>query len=171
MFIRAGTRSSRGARTPRTPLTGAFSAAEPLLHPPRRDDRRGLGACSNANSSHDRTIVFEHYGCPHHALGTMRVYLDDGREAPAGWTRTRTVEETIDWLERGEVTHLSLDHDLGDDTKGTGYDVLLWIERQVQLWDYKPPLITIHSENASARVKMKLAVEAIGRLREESGRD
>jgi hypothetical protein len=122
------------------------------------------GACSNPLSLHDRTVVFEHYGCPHHATGTMKVYLDDEREPPPGWTRTRTVQETIDWLQRGEVTHLSLDHDLGDEANGTGYDVLLWIERAVQTWGYMPPDITIHSANVSARVKMDLAVRSIRRL-------
>jgi hypothetical protein len=29
------------------------------------------------------------------------------------------------------VQELSLDHDLGDDARGTGYDVILWIEEAV----------------------------------------
>ena len=32
-------------------------------------------------------------------------------------------------LEAGNVTEISLDHDLGDDDRGTGYDVILWIEQ------------------------------------------
>jgi len=35
--------------------------------------------------------------------------------------------EAIALLETGQVRELSLDHDLGDDTRGTGYDVVLWV--------------------------------------------
>jgi hypothetical protein len=52
----------------------------------------------------------------------MKVYLDDERVAPEGWYQVRWPEEVIELLESGEVTHLSLDHDLGDDKHGTGYD-------------------------------------------------
>ena len=58
----------------------------------------------------------------------MKVYLDDERVAPAGWIQARWPDEVITLLASGEVTHLSLDHDLGDDDRGTGYDVVLWIE-------------------------------------------
>lgn len=40
-------------------------------------------------------------------------------------------DETIAFLEKGGVELISLDHDLGDDERGTGYDVLLWIEEAV----------------------------------------
>lgn len=39
----------------------------------------------------------------------------------------RWPDEAIELLKSGEVRKLSLDHDLGDDERGTGYDVLLWI--------------------------------------------
>ena len=55
----------------------------------------------------------------------MKVYLDDTRPAPPGWILVRWPEEAIALLEAGEVTDLSLDHNLGDDECGTGYDVLL----------------------------------------------
>jgi hypothetical protein len=46
---------------------------------------------------------------------TVRVWLDDRREAPEGWVRVRTPEEAIELLRRGGVDELSLDHDLGLD--------------------------------------------------------
>ncbi|PNQ40105.1 cyclic-phosphate processing receiver domain-containing protein, partial [Ralstonia solanacearum] len=58
----------------------------------------------------------------------------------------------------------SLDHDLGDDAHGTGYDVILWIEEAVALRGFNPPKITIHSANASAAEKMLAGVRAIERL-------
>jgi hypothetical protein len=107
----------------------------------------------------------------------VKIYLDDEREAPEGWVRVTTVKACIDLLiyhSIGEdpVTELSLDHDLGDDRVGTGYDVLTWIEAVISpysslLRDYAPPKIHIHTANASARVKMELAVEAIERRMRE----
>jgi hypothetical protein len=91
----------------------------------------------------------------------MKVYLDDERIAPVGWVQTKTASETIDLLKKQNVVELSLDHDLGDDY-GTGYDVLLYIEKELFLNSKIPPKkIKIHSANSSARVKMELAVRAI----------
>lgn len=98
----------------------------------------------------------------------MKIYLDDIREAPEGWTRTYTAKETIDLLAKGGVEEVSLDHDLafehyaGDYSKEeTGYDVLLWIEEKVVTSNYVPPVIHIHTGNPSAEIKMKQAVESI----------
>ena len=91
----------------------------------------------------------------------MRVYLDDERPCPPGWTPARWPDEAIDFLKTGNVTELSLDHDLGDDDRGTGYDVLLWIEQAVALEKFTPPKMRIHSANSSARQKMELAIRKI----------
>ena len=50
----------------------------------------------------------------------MRVYLDDERNTPAGWVRVYWPDEAIALLEAGLVSEISLDHDLGDDARGTG---------------------------------------------------
>lgn len=60
----------------------------------------------------------------------MKLYLDDKRETPAGCVRVFWPDEAIAWLKTGAVTEISLDHDLGDDNRGTGYDVILWIEKR-----------------------------------------
>ena len=93
----------------------------------------------------------------------MKVYLDDERETPQGWTRVYWPDEAIKLLKSGQVEEISLDHDLGDDARGTGYDVLLWIEEEVILNSFNPPTIKIHSANESARIKMELAVRSITR--------
>ena len=94
----------------------------------------------------------------------MKIYLDDERTPPVGWTLVGTPAEVIALLKTGKVTQLSLDHDLGgDDTIGTGYDVLLWIEEQVYLHNFKPPMMKIHSANSSARDKMQLAINSINK--------
>lgn len=98
----------------------------------------------------------------------MKIYFDDERETPEGWTRVYWPDEAIAYLERGDVEIISLDHDLGDDERGTGYDVLLWIEEAVALRGFMPPAIRIHSANSSARQKMDLAVGNIQRLAGEA---
>lgn len=94
----------------------------------------------------------------------MKVFLDDERETPPGWIRARWPDEVITLLEAGGVTELSLDHDLGDDARGTGYDVIRWIEEAVALREFVPPTIYVHSANSSARERMRLGIESIQRL-------
>ena len=95
----------------------------------------------------------------------MKVFLDDTRSAPKGWSRTHWPEATIGLLEKHNVTHLSLDHDLGDDSRGTGYDVLTWIERKVtEDPNYCPPAMFVHSANPPARRRMEMAIASINRI-------
>lgn len=94
----------------------------------------------------------------------MRVFLDDERATPAGWVRVYWPSEAIELLSSGHVKELSLDHDLGDDERGTGYDVVLWIEEAVALHGFVPPKITIHSANPSARDKMLAGIRAIEQI-------
>lgn len=94
----------------------------------------------------------------------MKVYLDDERSTPVGWVRVYWPDEAVTLLSTGEVSELSLDHDLGDDERGTGYDVVLWIEEAVALHGFNPPIIRVHSANSSAREKMEAGIAAITRL-------
>ena len=94
----------------------------------------------------------------------MKVYLDDERTTPEGWQRVYWPEEAIALLQGGQVTQISLDHDLGDDEHGTGYDVLLWIEEAVVTQNFKPPRMQVHSANSSARQKMQAAIAQIEQL-------
>lgn len=98
------------------------------------------------------------------SLLVMKIYLDDERVAPEGWLQVRWPNEVITLLESGCVTHLSLDHDLGDDKRGTGYDVLQWIEQQVFASNFIPPQIIIHTANPPARKRMLEAVESTQRI-------
>ncbi len=87
----------------------------------------------------------------------MKLWLDDVREMPPGYdVHVRTARDAIDFLESGGVTDISLDHDLGDEENGTGYDVAKWIEEQA-FYHKLPKLIwRIHSQN-SVGVKNMLA--------------
>jgi hypothetical protein len=98
----------------------------------------------------------------------LKVFLDDERDAPEGWVFVNTPDSVIALLEAGMVSHLSLDHDLGDDEGiGTGYDVVLWLEEQVFNGEKFENLetITVHSANASARIKMEQGIESIEVMR------
>lgn len=95
----------------------------------------------------------------------MKLYLDDIRIGPDGWTTIRNVFNLMNILEqRDDVTHLSLDHDLGENQK-TGYDVLCWIEEKVfngQMTNV--PVLTIHSANPVGRDRMKMVIKNIERM-------
>ncbi len=98
----------------------------------------------------------------------MKVYLDDERTTPGGWHRVYWPDEAIALLETGKVTEISLDHDLGDDERGTGYDVVLWIEEAVITKGFVPPKIAVHSANSSARQKMELGIQTINKRASEA---
>ena len=91
----------------------------------------------------------------------MKIYLDDERKTPGGWHHVYWPEEAIELLKRGKVTEISLDHDLGNDERGTGYDVILWIEEAVFTDGFVPPKIIVHCANSSARKKMELGIQVI----------
>jgi len=97
----------------------------------------------------------------------MKVFLDDERHTPEGWVRVFWPDEAIDLLKTGEVNEISLDHDLGDDERGTGYDVVLWVEEEVVCHGFIPPKIGVHSANSSAREKMELGIESINQHAEK----
>ena len=100
------------------------------------------------------------------------IWLDDLRPEPEGYLRVKTSTDCINLLMECSlagyiVDHLALDHDLGENESivGNGYLVVCWIEERMSLDpEYVPPTrITVHSDNASARVKMKLGIESIQR--------
>lgn len=104
----------------------------------------------------------------------MKLYLDDERIPPDGWVLVATPEAAIETLKTGNVTHLSLDHDLGllqsdgqiDDGR-TGYTVLQWLEEAVVTQGFTPPeFMQVHSANPAGARKMELAISSIRRLAE-----
>lgn len=77
----------------------------------------------------------------------MRVWLDDQRPAPPGWRWTTTVDETVDLLEAGKVTEVSLDHDLDYTDPGRdGMEVMDWIHRATAA-GRQMPVVHFHTAN------------------------
>jgi len=100
----------------------------------------------------------------------VKLWVDDIREAPDGWIRTRSAWAAIEILSSGGVMELSLDHDLGPEKEvGTGYTILNWIEERVVLNNFVSPVIRIHTSNISARIKMEQARDSIMRLTKNPG--
>jgi hypothetical protein len=97
----------------------------------------------------------------------MKIYLDDLRPTPDGWIHAYWPDEAIEYLKTGNVEIISLDHDLGDDARGTGYDVVIWIEEAVATQGFKPPEIRVHSANSAARARIEAGIRAIERLARE----
>jgi hypothetical protein len=86
----------------------------------------------------------------------IKIYLDDMRKTPDGFTRTYTVEETIELIKNndGYIECVSLDNDLGDGLK-EGREVMKWIEEQAFNNTLKPiKKLTIHSGNTVALDEM-----------------
>ena len=94
----------------------------------------------------------------------MKVYLDDLRPTPEGWVHAYWPDEAIEYLKTGKVEIISLDHDFGDDNRGTGYDVVLWIEEAVATEGSDPPEIRVHSANSAARMRMQAGIKSIKNL-------
>lgn len=96
----------------------------------------------------------------------MRLFLDDesqlpGRNPGPGWVCVGTVVEAKLYLQefKGQVTHLSLDSDLGtgiDDNDGPS--LTYWLSEQwfVNGEDFWPTeSCTIHSRNPNGRARMR----------------
>lgn len=98
---------------------------------------------------------------------SVRLWLDDVRPAPEGWTWVKTAREAIALLAQGDVTVCSLDHDLG--AEESGYDVLLWIEACMAAgaWYGALPEFHIHSANPVGRERMMAALRSITILHRE----
>ena len=75
----------------------------------------------------------------------MKLFLDDCRGCPDGYILARGYEECIRLLSKykGEISEISLDHDLGE--LRTGYSVCLWIVENEYYEGVKK--IRLHSAN------------------------
>lgn len=86
----------------------------------------------------------------------MKIWLDDDRDAPGGWTRAKTVEEVITLLLNVDknVECMSLDYSLGISSgiKDQGIGVIFWLIEQVMKDPaFYVPEIRIHSGSIKGR--------------------
>lgn len=88
----------------------------------------------------------------------MKIWLDDERPKPADFdVWLRTADAAIKALRVGGVTHISLDHDLGEEK--TGYDVAKFIETEAHSKRLAPLTVSVHSANPVGRKNIQAAIE------------
>ncbi len=89
----------------------------------------------------------------------MKVWLDDVRPMPSGWdVHIRTAIEASQLVLQGQVTDISLDHDLGEKDL-TGYFVAKMIEDLAYHGTIPKINWTIHSANPVGRANMEMALK------------
>lgn len=93
----------------------------------------------------------------------IKIYLDDKRTTPDGYIRIFWPNDIYSFLTTVpfKIEEISLDHDLGNDEIGTGYDIVTLIEEWVYLENYLPPVLKVHSDNSSAKAKMLNGIKNI----------
>lgn len=59
------------------------------------------------------------------------------------------------------VSEISLDHDLGDDKRGTGYDIINFLEKLLNEKSVSLPKIYIHTMNSVAKERMIAGIQRL----------
>jgi hypothetical protein len=85
----------------------------------------------------------------------MRLWLDNQRPAPAGWTAAKTLADAKRHLESQSVERISLDHDLDNDE--TGLQLVEWMKDTGHWPRFKPK---VHSGNVEGAIAMKRLISA-----------
>ena len=92
----------------------------------------------------------------------IKLFLDDCRKCPKGYNQVFTAEQAIIFLKAFDVSHISLDHDLGPIEAGTGYDVACYIETEHAIHGKFANLKwRIHSSNPVGRQRMAAALRKL----------
>lgn len=91
----------------------------------------------------------------------MKVWLDDWREAPAGFVWVRTAESAITLMNAIKIEEIWLDSDLGYGFT-EGYKVADWIEDQYHTAPQLAPRIEILTDNPVARRRMEEIKRRLG---------
>ena len=88
----------------------------------------------------------------------INIYLDDLRDCPKGFVLAKTIEEVKELMKLNNVEILSLDHDLGSDTKGnvldTGYDLVKYLCEYMNEENFSVDKIYLHTDNPVGRDNM-----------------
>ena len=98
----------------------------------------------------------------------IKVWLDDEWEPTEDWYWVKTTEECVNYLRSHKVDMLSLDYDLGDNSRGTGLSVAQWLTWAAQYnptvsRDTLPHLIAIHSSNEIGKQKIRRELRKLGK--------
>ncbi|WKW85810.1 hypothetical protein SEA_PHINKBODEN_5 [Gordonia Phage PhinkBoden] len=97
----------------------------------------------------------------------MKLWVDDERPPPEGWVWAKDSATAISALGTANVSHLSLDHDLGTRPDGAVDDtraVVNWICEMRGLYgdDYWPAVVYVHTANPVGREWLEGMVNRYG---------
>lgn len=100
-------------------------------------------------------------------MSGVRLYVDDLRRCPEGWTLARTITTAINYLFNGRVDEISLDHDIcfvrGGDIRMHKETFMPVCQALVMLdVDNRPSKVRIHTANVDAGWKMYDLLEKAG---------
>lgn len=93
----------------------------------------------------------------------MKLWVDDERPAPEGWTWVKTVAETIAALRENEVTEMSLDYSLANWEDGSM--VVYWLQKNIEY--YPSVSVVAHSGSASGCALLERVIADTEALRKE----
>ena len=89
----------------------------------------------------------------------MRLWVDDERPMPADFDiHVKTAREAIAQIDTGNITAISLDHDLGEG-EDTGYTVACYIEHGAYYGSIGPMKLMVHSANPVGARNIQLAFQ------------
>lgn len=97
---------------------------------------------------------------------TVKLFLDDVREAPEGFMLLRPNVLAIFYFLARHADVISMDHDLGNEYP-TGYDILQELEKHYfnqEIWQTKIPEIIVHSANPVGKANMQRVIDNIYRM-------
>ena len=77
----------------------------------------------------------------------LKLWVDDIRPAPEGWIWAKDYSEAMIYIRTGNVSQISLDHDLGESSEKTGYDIACQIEALSHSGQIPPMAWSVHSAN------------------------
>lgn len=101
----------------------------------------------------------------------IHLFLDDERPCPPGWVLARTVDEAKGIAKGGDVSRMSLDHDLGGSVSAhggtgvfnpgtqTGMDFVRWMAK-TRNWPQQKP--AVHSANFHGGQSMRALIDRAG---------
>jgi hypothetical protein len=94
------------------------------------------------------------------ATSSIRMWLDDERPMPEGFNlHVKRADEAIKAIKTGRVGEVSLDHDLGGEENGTGYDVAKFIEEAAFQGSLAPMRLSVHSANPVGANNIKKCID------------
>ncbi len=100
----------------------------------------------------------------------MRLWLDDERQMPDDYDiQTRFVSIAMELINKGIITHISFDHDLGYNY--TGYTLAKHIEKMAENKELKRLSWQVHSANPVGRRNIEMAMISAERFWDRNEKD